>query len=127
MEGNYPVHMGGKPVGTVNVEKQGLYYHILCSCEIPDDTVCRLMLKSKEKTEKIGILIPAGKAFLLEKRIPVKNLSTDTPEFFVSTQLDVENRMFVPICAEEPFAYLSRLQEAFLGYQDGCVGIWLPK
>lgn len=127
MEGNYPVSMRGNPVGSVTVRKQGLYYHILCCCDIPDGEVCRLMLRCEHNTHKIGVLIPGKTGFTLEKRIPVKNLSIKEPEFFIAPQQDLENRIFVPIRAEEPFAYLSRLNDAFLGYQDDKIGVWITK
>ena len=127
MTENYPVFLRGKPAGSVMIEKQGLYYRIFCSCELSQNSVCRLMLKSGEETTKIGVLIPENGMYRLDKRIPVKNLTLKAPEFFLTLRADMENRIFIPVCSEEPFAYLARLQDAFLGYQDDKIGVWLPK
>ena len=42
MEENYGVYFGNRPVGKVQVTRQGLYYHFLCRCELTGDVMCRL-------------------------------------------------------------------------------------
>ena len=39
LEENYGVYFGNRPVGKVQVTRQGLYYHFLCRCELTGDAV----------------------------------------------------------------------------------------
>ena len=34
-----------------------------------------------------------------------------------------QDAIFVPVYPDEPFGYLSRLQNSFLQYRQGCIGI----
>lgn len=125
IENVYPVSMLGKPVGTVTVTLQGLYYYIQCSCSIASDSVCRLMVKNHTATHKIGILIPEGNEFQLKKSIPAKNLSISNPEFFISAGSKDDNRIFIPIRDDEPIEDLYQLCDCALGYQNGVIGVWV--
>ena len=69
--------------------------------------------------------VVASGGFLLEKRIPVKKFSTGEPEFYLAPRHDTVRGKFVPIYPEEPFAYISRLKDAFLISRNGQAGILL--
>ena len=125
MSGCYEVTFGNKTVGKVQVLQQGLYVRVICRCMIPGDQICKLYAVFDDKKENLGVLIPEGSGFLLDKRIPAKRLQKGDIRFVLSagTQLPRSGE-FIPIYPEEPFRYIDRLKTAFLETQHGKVGIW---
>ena len=123
MEGNYPVLMGGTAIGTVKVTRQGLYYRFACRCRLSGDVMCRLTVTCGGTAHNLGILAPEGGEFGLRTGLPVKQLGEGVPQFRVLPNHKPVQGHFVPISPEEPFAYLSRLQDAFLEIRDGVPGL----
>lgn len=127
MEGNYPIYRAGKIVGQARITGEGLYYRIRCRCSRSWDVVSRIYVTSGEKTESLGIPVPEGEEFLLDTRLPRKKLGTERPRFAVQSDRVEPDEMFVPICPEEPFAYLSRLRNAYAAKRDGQIGVVIRK
>ena len=127
MEGNYEVRFGAKSVGKVQVLRQGLYYHFICRCAFDADIVSRLVVRCADKCENIGVLIPSGDGFFLDKKIPAKTFGEGIPEFYLAPRHDTVNGKFIPIYPEEPFAYIARLKDAFLTTQKGQRGVMLKQ
>ena len=123
MEGNYGILMGGKEIGTVKVTRQGLYYGFDCRCDLSGEVICRLTVTCGTKTHNLGIPVPEGGAFKLRTRLPVKQLGEGQPQFQAQPNHRSVEGQFVPISPEEPFGYLSRLQDAFLEFRDGVPGV----
>lgn len=123
MEGNYPVLMGGKEIGTVKITRHGLYYRFDCHCQLTGDIICRLTVSCGSVTHSLGILVPEGGAFVLRTRMPVKQLGEGTLRFGVKPNHRSVEGIFVPISPEEPFAYLSRLKDAFFEFREGIPGV----
>jgi len=114
---------GKDPCGKVQVLRQGLYYRFICRCRLGGDILCRLQVSCGGKQEDLGIVVPVEDGFGLDRRIPAKRLGTGVPEFRLCTQKVPVTGNFVPICPEEPFAYISRLKSAYLVQRDGQAGI----
>ena len=123
MEGNYEVCFGKDPVGKVQVLRQGLYYRFICRCKLSGDVVCRLAVRCGEKQENLGVVVPIGDGFGLDKKVPVKHLGEGQMEFFLAPRHDQVMGKFIPIRPEEPFAYIARLKDAFLARQNGQAGV----
>ena len=123
LEGIYKVYLGSIPVGKVQLIRQGLYYRIQCRCRIEGNLVYKLYAVIGNKRENLGVVIPDGDGFSLEKRIPVKRLGEEGADFILSTGAGLERGIFVPICPEEPFQYIERLKDAFLETENGRLGI----
>ena len=119
----YEVVFGKDRVGKVQVTREGLYYRFCCRCRISGDVVCRLAVRCGEKEESLGVVVPVGEGFGLDKRLPVKNLGEGEMAFFLMPKAGGVRGKFVPIYPEEPFAYIARLKDAFLARQNGQVGI----
>lgn len=122
MEGNYEVNFGGQAVGKVQVRRQGLYYVFHCRCRLTGEVVSKLVVHTGNHQENLGILVPMGDGFGLDTKVPVKKLGEGIPSFQVVPNRVVLQGQFVPIRAEEPFAYITRLQNAFLARLEGEVG-----
>lgn len=119
MEGNYPVYFGTQPVGKVQVLRQGLYYKFHCRCQLSGEVICRLYVTSADKRESLGVVVPMGEGFGLDTRLAAKRLGEGKPQFHLAPKQEKPERKLVPISPEEPFAYLSRLKDAYLTEQNG--------
>ena len=123
MEGNWNVFFEDRPVGACRLWREGLYYCVSCRCDNITKSICRLILKCGEKTVDLGVLVPAGGGFGLEKRIPVKNVPVGRPEFIIRSS--EQHDTFIRVIPGEPFAYLARLGEARFVRRNGDVGVVL--
>ena len=119
----YEVLFGKDRVGKVQVLREGLYYRFYCRCRISGDVVCRLAVRCGEKEENLGVVVPVGDGFGLDKRLPVKNLGEGEMTFFLMPKQERLEGKFIPIYPEEPFSYIARLKDAFLARQNGQIGV----
>lgn len=127
MEGTYELTRGDQHVGVVQVSRQGLYLHFSCRCDLSGTEICKVLMRCGGQEENLGVLVPVEGRFGLEKKLPAKRLGQGTPEFCLVTRQEQSDFRFVPIYPEEPFAYLHRLENAFLARQDGHLGIVIRK
>ena len=123
MEQSYAVTVKGTPVGKVLVQKQGLYYHFSCRCQLKGDTIYRLVVTSGSTSVNLGVVIPVDNGFVLNTKLPIKKIGEGEMIFTLRTKQDESLDAFIPIKPEEPFAYISRLKDSFLTLQDGQAGI----
>lgn len=125
---DYGVVFGEKTVGKAQVTQQGLYYHVICRCNLSGEVMHRLEVSCGEKKVDLGILVPMEQGFGLETSFPVSRVGKGELRFRLHPRHDtLQGRMFVPIKPEEPFAYLARLKDAFLEIQEGKKGASLPR
>ena len=66
----FELKIGDEIVGHVCVRYEGLYCHISCSCRLTGAIIYRLTAVVGTETVNIGICIPKGKYFYVEKRLP---------------------------------------------------------
>lgn len=125
MEGIYSVKFGNQAVGKVSVQRQGLYYRFSCRCHLTGSVVYRLRIMMGDVCENLGVLIPADGGFGLDTKIPVKRLKAGKPEFLLIPKHNRSEGTYIPVYPEEPFAYISRLKEAYLVRKNGQAGIML--
>jgi len=123
--GNYSVSCGKAYTGKVSVQRVGLYYRITCRCRLPSGTIYRLLVQCEDRQENLGVLVPAGTGFSLETKVPVKRLGEGKPDFRLVPKYEKTGGKFVPVYPEEPFAYISRLKNAYLAEKNGQMGIVL--
>ena len=119
----YVLNLGKDPVGKVQVLRQGLYYRFVCRCRLTGEVVYRLMVRCGEKNENLGILVRAGDGFGLDKKVPASHLGEGEMAFLLLPKNDRINGTFVPIHPDEPFAYITRLQDAFFERQGQQAGV----
>ena len=123
MTGDYEVFFGKRQCGKVQVLRQGLYYRFICRCRIRGDVLCRLRVSCGARQEELGILVPTGDSFGLDKRVPVKYFGEGTPVFRLYAKVEEPEGTFVPIVPEEPFSYITKLKSAYLVRREGQAGI----
>jgi len=122
LDGFFEVYQGNRIAGKVQLIPQGLYVRVICRCRIEGEQVYRLFAVSGDHRENLGVPVPEGDGFLLDKRIPAKRLAEGV-RFLLSAGAGELNGKFVPICPEEPFLYIDRLKTAFLESEQGKIGI----
>lgn len=127
MVGSFDIRLGDRTVGRAVVEKQGLYYRFSCRCRLNGEQMRRLMVCCDGKKEDLGILIPMDGQFGIEKKIPCKRFGDGMPEFRIQSKEEKREGVFIPVYPEEPFAYIRRLEKAYLAHQEGQVGIVIPE
>lgn len=109
------VTLNGKPVGTVECIREGLYCRILCRCTLPGQEIRRLYAGNG----KIGVLMPQNGQWILETRIPANRIKEGS-----AFTLDEPGEIFYPIRPGEEFAHLDKVRNgklAFRGDQWGVV------
>ena len=121
----YEVYLGAEQIGTAQVEKQGLTYCIRCRCRLSGEVAYKVMVQCGEREVDLGILVPENGAFQLKSRVNVKQLGTGELSFHAVPRHVATDGMFVPVSADEPFKYLSRLQNAFMSRSEGHQGVYL--
>lgn len=124
--GSYVVYLGDKPAGKLNIAREGLYYSLVCHCQVPEDAVYRLYAVTGKVRENLGVVIPEADGCALVKKIAVKKLQNDS-YFVLSAGSPQEAGSFIPICPEEPFSYIAHLESAFLEVRGGQTGVILKK
>ena len=127
MEGTYDIMLAGEPVGQATVRRQGLYWQFSCRCDLSGETVCRVRVTCGGQQTNLGILVPEGGKFVLNTKVAASTLGAGVPEFRVLPRRPEIKGKFIPLRPEEPFAYLHRLEDAFLARQNGELGIVIPE
>ena len=119
MEGTYDVYSAGQIVGSVVVTRQGLFYQFLCRCDLSGDVMFRLILCCDDLEWDLGILTPTDGKFGMNTKWSTKKLGQGRPKFYLKPNRHTSGMNMVKICPEEPFAYLTKLQDAYLRKQRG--------
>lgn len=92
MEENYAVMYRKEQVGKLQMQKQGLYCRLQCRCQLPGDDIYRLRMLAGEDSTHIGVLVPEGDGFVLDKKIPAKRIPSGQLNFVVRGNRDEESR-----------------------------------
>lgn len=115
----YQVTSLSVPVGTVNVTEEGLYLRFRCRCAVPEDQIYRLYAYCDNQRCDLGILIPDGGFFIIDKKIPKKIFTSDDFRFLILPKTENPNINFEIIEPEQPCRSLQYLQRAHLKIEDG--------
>ena len=126
MIGIHDIYHGVKKIGKAEIAKEGLYYHFRCFCKLTGEVIYRLIVSCGEKTENLGILVPAGEVFYLEKRLPVSRFSEGNPVIKAVPGRPQKERLFAPVYPDEPFQYLTKLDMSRMESRNGVVGVSFP-
>lgn len=126
MDGSYEIYLGDRPVGRAAVKREGLYYYFSCRCSLSGEAMYRLMLARGGQETDLGLCVPLDGSFGTEKRIPVKQCGEGAPHFYLRPKGADRKGRFIPLSPEEPFAYIHRLENAFLERRGVEMGIFIP-
>ncbi len=127
MDGIYDICRGGEKIGKAYVSRKGLYFHFRCCCTLTGDVIYRLIAVCSGKTENLGILIPDGDAFRLEKKLPVSRFPKGRIEIRAVPGNPDRAGIFASVHPDEPFRYIALLQNARMERRGDQVGILFPE
>lgn len=119
MDGIYTVWLGNKNVGQAVVERCGLYYRFQCSCRLRSNVMCRVEITCAGTHENLGILVPSGNDYVLTKSLPAKKFKDGQPKFSLQPKSPTMHQVKIDIYPEEPFAYIAKLEKAYLDRSRG--------
>ncbi len=125
MEGTYPLCLGAEALGQVRVKKQGLYYEYACKCQPFSETMYDVYVQWGTDSRKLGLLVPQDGWLCLRGRIPVKQAGQGSASFVLRPRHCPVTEHFVPLHPQEPFAYLQRLENAYLAARGAEMGVIL--
>ena len=121
----YDIHLNSSIIGQAEVSREGLYYNIVCRCQLPERSLCKIQITCEDQTELLGTPVPQGKDFVLHKKLPIKYFGEGEFKFRAVPKQAQLDGFFVPIRQDEPFAYLNRLKNARLQRRGGVLGVVL--
>ena len=107
----YKIWHGGRTVGNVYVEIQGLYAKLFCQCLVDYGKPVKISVDTGEKTILLGTCIPEGNILTLEKKLSLKNLGTRQLRFYISN-IPEENRQ--RLREDQPIVSLEKIMQAHL-------------
>ena len=119
----FDIYLDGRVVGTAYVNREGLYYKFRCSCMFGEKGIYKLIVRCGQQKESLGICLPQGESFGLEKRVPVKRLGEGTMQFTAVSQNAGSPERFVPLQEETPFEWISKLKKARFEIREGIMGL----
>ncbi len=112
MEGIYEVFYHDQSVGKVQVLRQGLYYRFCCRAQVADNRVCRLVAQWNQGWENLGILVPEGSGYALDRKMPAKRMGETPPIFrLIPSGEDIEKALYPAAPEEKTEAKLLQVQE----------------
>ena len=120
------VSLNGAQIGSVKVTEEGLYYRIQCQCQLPSKAMYKLIVHCGDVYEDLGLLMPNGNAFSLDKKVPRKKFKNAKMSFSAVLKGGKAENRFVKVASDAPFAYISQLTQARLENREGSIGVILP-
>ena len=127
MEGTYDVLLGNQKMGSATLTVQGLYLQIACKCPLSGDVMYDLILSIDDQKHKLGLLIPEDGSFTIRKKIPAKQIGQGRLQFTLKARHASIMGQFFPVKPDEPFAYINRIENAYVASRDGELGLILSE
>jgi hypothetical protein len=119
----FSIYFGDKKCGVACFERAGLYYRIVCKCEIPTEAHCRIQIRTGGETIDLGTCIKKGGSYVIDTKIPCKHIDPENIQITMLTNVPKATGDFVPVSSELPFAYLHKLERCRMAFVGGKVGI----
>ncbi len=119
----YDVTLNRDIIGSVRVTYEGLYTRFQCHCQLPDEQIYRLLLCCGEQEIDLGVCIPMGTHFGVNKMCPNKQIADGDKVFRVICASQNKSAEFVPVLTDNAFDGISMLESARLYLDHGQYGI----
>lgn len=115
----HPIYSGSEEIGTACMTQEGLYYKIKCRCTLTGEIIYKVMITGNDFCEDLGVCVPMDGSFGVCTRIPVKRIAGKQIHFCaVPRHKKVVQKTFA-VVEGSPFAYIAKLEEAFLVKKEG--------
>ena len=119
----YQILLGGECIGQARVRKEGLYSQIDAQCHLSGQVKFHLLADTGAGAVDLGLLVPKDGCFVCRTKQPTKRFSQGIIGFSVKPTHADMTETFVPLYPEKPFAYLDRLENAYLTLKNGQLGV----
>ncbi len=119
----FPVYYEDRLCGKANMERQGLYYRIICKCKIPTVAPCKIQIRTDGRNINLGTCIKSGDLFTIDTKIPCKYIQETSIKFYILPKEPEGTLGFVPIGEDVPFPHLHKLDKARMRYCSKQVGV----
>ena len=113
----YSIIENGVEVGSVQMEKKGLYCWFYCTCKPQKSGRYHIYLQGAEKVIDLGLCVPEMGNFSIRTSVPVKYIPREPLQFVLSEVL-FQNDCIL-LTAHQPFQQLQWLKTARLVNQSG--------
>lgn len=110
----------GEKVGTIEVNKKGLYYHFICKCRFAEQGKYRIVVSCGNKSVSLGLCVPKGKEFGFETSVPIKRFADGNMVFHAVTDEEIR---FYAITQESAFDHITELRKAKYAVREGKAGV----
>ena len=107
MKNQYPVTYKSREVGIAIVEKEGLYNRIRIDCKLPSGSVERAYAYAGENKIPLGICMPRGDRFCVDKRIAASKFPAGDLQFIIG---DIEKSFN----CSQPWWEIHKIENAML-------------
>ena len=91
----YSVFEKDAKCGTVQAEADGLYWRVRARCEVETGQPRRLYARNGEQTLNLGVLMPEGDDWVLEKRVSARTFC-----FTEDTEISFDENGWLPFSGE---------------------------
>ena len=115
----YQVTLSSVPVGIVNITEEGLYLRFRCRCTVSEDQIYRLYAYCDNQRYDLGVLIPDGGFFIVDKKFPKKIFTSNDFRFLILSRTENVINSFEMIDPEQPCRCLQHLPKARLRIDGG--------
>lgn len=115
---DYPIEHNGLVVGTAQIKREGLYFHIKCVCRIPKAGKFNVILYTEEGNVNLGLCVPVKDMFGLSARIPQNKTGKGNLHFLLRRRGD---EAFYPFTL--PFRQIANLPGGRFCVRDGMPGL----
>jgi len=117
----YDVCFNDRVIGTTEIIKRGLYYHITCKCSL-EEGVYRVFAQSENGTVLIGVFYPKDGCYEIDKMVSIKSLGTNIHSFCINP-VKTQRCSFYKVHPDQPFAELWQIEKARFAIENGQIGI----
>lgn len=114
MKARYDVYQNDAVVGQLYIRPAGLYYQLDCRCNLSSREIMELWMETANGCEKIGILVPYGEEFGIQRRILRKNLEEDKLRFVLYPRKVTTEEEKIPVQSNSPFPRIADLPNGCL-------------
>lgn len=114
--------MNGEVVGEATIEKEGLYYHISCVCNLPTDKIYRVFAITPSEEVNLGVCRPENTQMCLETKVSARRIGDTAPEFYIIPKCE-NTYEFYEVVSEQPFADIMILRECRFAVKGGKLGV----
>lgn len=121
----FDVTYHGNIVGSVCTTREGLYTRFQCTCHLPDNEIYRLLMTCGEGEQDLGVLIPDGQQFAVNKRLQNKYITNKEMAFQIIPSSRQNNEKVFSISSDKPFDHIPMLEYARLSKQNGSYQIMI--